>query len=146
MTVPGKGGAETLEDMRKYQLHCPECGREFLWDLDINEKKKRKIDRKKAEYEGMIADMKKHNDPMVLVWSQEYKGLQARLEEIKREEEQLNLVSERNEHYIVMTIFDEMQEAIRERLGDQGLYEFMDGMKSRLKPECIEFMMKKGRR
>ena len=75
----GERRCNALEDMRKYQLHCPECGREFLWDLDINEQKKRKIDRKKAEYEGMIADMKKHNDPMVLVWSQEYKGLQARL-------------------------------------------------------------------
>lgn len=135
-----------MEDMRKYQLHCPDCGREFLWDLDINETKKRKIARKKAEYAQMIADMEKRNDPIKLVWSQDYKALQAKLEEIKREEEQLALVSERNEHYIIMMILDEMQEAIRERLGDKGLYELMDGLKSRLKPECTDFLMKKGRR
>lgn len=127
--------------VKKYQIHCPECGHEFVWNLDVIEREHERLRKRHTQITQMITGMKARNNLDALGRSDEYRRLKAESATIIARLTALKTVKENN-HRITDEIYNRtFKDVVRERYGDEAYYKLLDAVKERLKPIRIEKLM-----
>lgn len=137
-------GKEVYEmaDLRRYQIHCPECGCEFIWDHDPLDHELVILAKKQKELFGMINAMQTNNPPTVLAHSDEFKDIKKKCGEMKFIIGELKAIKHAN-HGITGELFmAEFKEAFRDKYGDEAFYQLVEETQERLKPKRIDNLMK----
>ena len=138
--VPGEGGAK-MDGLKKYQIHCPKCRYEFVWNMDELEQEREKLKKRHGVISQMISDMKAHNEPTVLGMSKEFKRLKAESTQIIERMTELKTIKKNNDA-ITSEIFNrEFKDLIRERFGEEEYCRLLEMVQERLKPIRTEQIM-----
>lgn len=127
--------------VKKYQIRCPKCKHEFVWDMTPLDVEIERVRKRQAELMRIVAEMKAHNDPIRLGYSVEYKEKKARLSECIERVTELKTIR-KNNTIITDDIFNrEFKDLVREVYGDETYFSLLQKVKERLKPESVERMM-----
>lgn len=129
-------------EYQKYQIHCPECGHEFVWSHDELDWLIVSTGKRLKEVFGMIAAMEANNPALRLSSSDEYKRLRGLSEELKVKVQEMKAIKYNNNGITGEIFNQEFKEAVRDRLGDKAYYELIEETKERLKPRRTENMMR----
>lgn len=127
--------------VRKYQIHCPKCGNEFVWDTDVIEREQARLKRRHLEISQMIGEMKSHNDPLVLSKSPDFKRLKAESTKLIERLTALKAVKQNNQGITDEIYNRTFKDVVRERYGDETYFKLLETVKERLKPIRIEKLM-----
>ena len=128
-------------NVKRYQIHCPKCRYEFVWDMDDLERERTRLKDRHSVISKMIADMKAQNSSDALGFSKEYKRLKAESTQLIERITQLKTIY-KNNTAITDEIFNrEFKDLIRERYGEEEYFRLIEIVKERLKPISTERIM-----
>ncbi len=128
-------------NIKRFQIHCPKCRHEFVWNMDDLEQEREKLKKRHGVISKMIADMKAQNSPDALGFSKEFKRLKAESTQLIERMTELKSIKKNNEA-ITDEIFNrEFKDLIRERFGEEEYCKLLEMVQERLKPIRTEQIM-----
>jgi hypothetical protein len=134
-----------MNEMRKYQIHCPECKHEFVWDLGPMEWKMQRMVRRVNELNAMMADLKSYNSRTQLNKSPQYLRMKTEYNQLLKDITDLKVVKQNNAKVTGEIFNQEFRSVVRERVGEEEYSSIIDETNKRLAPTTIEKLMKEGK-
>ena len=128
-------------NVKRYQIHCPKCRYEFVWDMDDLERERTRLKDRHSVISKMIADMKAQNSSDALGFSKEYKRLKAESTQLIERITQLKTIYKNNTAITDEIYNREFKDLVRERYGEEEYFRLIEIVKERLKPISTERIM-----
>lgn len=128
-------------NIKRFQIHCPKCRFEFVWNMDDLEQEREKLKKRHGVISKMIADMKAQNSSDALGFSKEYKRLKAESTQLIERMTQLKAIYKNNSAITDEIYNREFKDLVRERYGEEEYFRLMEIVKERLKPISTERIM-----
>ena len=138
--VPGKGGVK-VDDLKRFQIHCPRCRHEFVWNMDDLDQEREKLKKRHGLISQMISDMRANNSPDALGYSREFKRLRAESTQIIERLTALKAIKKNNQAITDEIYNREFKDLVRERYGEEEYFRLIEIVKERLKPISTERIM-----
>lgn len=126
----------------KYQIHCPNCKYEFVWNLEPQERVTNELRNRHSEIMAIISSLKAQKYDGDVKNSYQYRMLVEEDKQIIQRLSELKRIAKQNRSITELVYDEEFKGVVRDRYGDEEYYKILEITKERLKPEKYERMMK----